>query len=189
VRGRFRAAFAKRCPGVTLPAGAWRQPWVVHITPWGAGEQAVLDYLARYTFRIALTNRRLVDLDERTVAFQYTDRPSGSRRICRISGPEFMRRYLQHVLPTGFHKVRYFGLWHPCKRAQAQRVRQALLLDHRPAPAPLTDRIAHVEVDRDPARAAGPTASVVPPLRLCPHCQRGHLVVLRHVSPIRSMGP
>jgi hypothetical protein len=189
VRGRFRAAFARRCPGVILPAGAWRKPWVVHITPWGAGEQAVLDYLARYTFRIALTNRRLVDLDEHTVAFQYTDRPTGSRRICRVSGHEFMRRYLQHVLPTGFHKVRYFGLWHPSKRAQAQRVRHALLLDHRAAPAPLADTITGAAVDPDPACAAGPTASVVPPVRLCPLCRHGHLVVVRRVSPIRSMGP
>ena len=100
-----------------------------------------------------------------------------------------MRRYLQHVLPTGFHKVRYFGLWHPSKRAQAQRVRHALLLDHRPGPAPLADTITGAAVDPDPACATGPTASVVPPVRLCPLCRHGHLVVVRRVSPIRSMGP
>jgi hypothetical protein len=83
VRGRFRAVFQRRCPGVSLPAAVWRTPWVVHITPWGVGEPAVLDYLARYVFRIALTDRRIVDLDGETVSFQYRDRkgpgPAGSR--------------------------------------------------------------------------------------------------------------
>ena len=85
VRGRFRAVFEKRCPGVSLPAAVWRTPWVVHITPWGVGEQAVLDYLARYVFRIALTDRRIVGLDDETVTFQYRDRKAG--RTADLPGP------------------------------------------------------------------------------------------------------
>src|SRR3954465_13365155 len=110
----------------------------LYITPWGVGEQAVLDYLARYVFRIALTDRRIVGLDDETVSFQYRDRKAGRTRICRVPGHEFLRRYLQHVLPKGFHKVRYFGLWHPSRRSQATRVRHALRLDRptRPPPRP-----------------------------------------------------
>ena len=98
-------------------------------TAWGDGEQAVLEYLARYVFRIALTNARIVGLDDETVTIQATGnaRP-GRRQTCRLSGDEFMRRFLQHVLPRGFHKVRYFGLWHPRQRHTADRVRQMLQL-------------------------------------------------------------
>ena len=68
-------------------------------------------------FRIALTNTRIVALDGEAVTIQYKERKTGRRRTCRLSGAEFMRRFLQHVLPRGFHKVRYFGLWHPKWRA------------------------------------------------------------------------
>lgn len=95
---------------MNVPATVWRTPWVVHVTPWGTGEQAVLDYLARYAFRIALTDRRIVALDEKTVTFQYRGREAGRPRRCQVSSHEFLRRYLQHVLPKGSHKVRSFGL-------------------------------------------------------------------------------
>ena len=71
----------------------------------------MLHYLARYVFRIAITNARIVGLEDAGVTFEYRDRGTG-RRTCRLSGEVFMRRFLQHVLPRGFHKVRYFGLWH-----------------------------------------------------------------------------
>ena len=82
----------------------------------------MLDYLARYVFRVALTNARIVGLDDQTVSIQYKERKTGRPRTCRLSGDEFMRRFLQHVLPRGFHKVRYFGLWHPAQRHNATRV-------------------------------------------------------------------
>ena len=100
------------------------------------GEQAVLDYLARYVFRVALTNARIVGLDDQTVTIQYKERKTGRPRTCRLSGDEFMCRFLQHVLPRGFHKVRYFGLWHPAQRHNATRVRQMLQLRGPPEPGP-----------------------------------------------------
>src|SRR5215472_9507156 len=59
-RARFRDAFARLCPAAVLPPHVWHIPWVVHITPWGQGQQAALDYLARYAFRIAITNNRIL---------------------------------------------------------------------------------------------------------------------------------
>ena len=97
----------------------------------------MLDYLARYVFRIAITNARIVGLDDAGVTFRYRDRKIRRRRICRLSGDEFMRRFLQHVLPRGFHKVRYFGLWHPAHRQDAARVRQMLQLQAPPPAGPL----------------------------------------------------
>ena len=98
----FRDSLKKICPGLELPSHVFDQRWVVHIQPWGQGEQAVLDYLARYAFRIAITNHRLIALDEAGVTFRYKDRKAKRHKPCSLTGHEFMRRYLQHVLPKGF---------------------------------------------------------------------------------------
>ena len=78
----------------------------------------MLDYLARYVLRVAVTNTRIVALDDQAVTIRHKHRKSNRWRISRIPGQEFMRRFLQHVLPKGLHKVRYFGLWHPARRKE-----------------------------------------------------------------------
>ena len=123
VRGKLRAGLQKSRPDLVLPDAVWSKPWVVQCTPWGEGEQAVLDYLARYVFRVAITNTRIVGLDDQAVTIRHKHRKSNRWRISRIPGQQFMRRFLQHVLPKGLHKVRYFGLWHPVRRKDAARAR------------------------------------------------------------------
>jgi uncharacterized Zn finger protein (UPF0148 family) len=183
VRGKFRALLQRRCPDLVIPDVVWQVPWILHVTAWGNGEQAVLDYLARYVFRIALTNARIVGLDDETVTIQHKDRKTGHARTCRLSGDEFMRRFLQHVLPRGFHKVRYFGLWHPAQRHNAARVRQMLQLQVPPKPDPLQDPSVPPPEPID--------AEPVPPIEpmICPHCQQGRLIFIRRLSPQQAMGP
>lgn len=177
VRGKLRAALAKSRSDLVLPEAAWSKPWVVHCTPWGTGEQAALDYLARYVFRIAITNSRIVGLDDQTVTFRYKQRKSNRWRACRVEGMEFMRRFLQHVLPKGLHKVRYFGLWHPTKREDAARARLMLQLDQpvqlRPAKA--------AETAFQPARPGAEHA--------CPCCRLGRLRFVREISPRWAQAP
>jgi hypothetical protein len=181
LRGKLRAAFAKRRSDLVLPQAAWSKPWVVHCTAWGTGEQAVLDYLARYVFRVAITNTRIVGLDDQAVTIRYKQRKSNRWRTSRILGQEFMRRFLQHVLPKGLHKVRYFGLWHPARRKHAARARLLLLLDRSVAPrqAEMSENAA------DPS--AGQADSDGP--RICPCCGKGLLVLVRRLSPKRAQGP
>ena len=176
VRGKLKALLRRRRPDLLLPAEAWRKPWIVHITSWGQGEPAVLDYLARYVFRVAITNARILDLDDDTVTIRSQRRKSARPRTSRIAGQEFVRRFLQHVLPKGFHKVRYFGLWHPANRDLAARVRLMLGLDQ-PA-APTGDAAEPI---------AGAPASAQPPA--CPHCRVGHLVLIGRLTPCYPMGP
>ncbi len=184
VRGRFRAAIVRRFPDLDIPGEVWRKPWVAHVTVWPAGEDAILEYLARYVFRIAITDRRILAVDDRSVTFAYKDRNSGRHKTCRISADEFLRRFLQHVLPKGFHKVRYAGLWHPSKRRHLLRLRHALLLD-RPAVI-AADDIAAIAAEPTPPAGAGP----VPPIPVaCPHCRTGHLVFRHRLSPIRPRAP
>jgi Putative transposase len=189
VCGKFRAMLRRKCPDLVIPDTVWRTRWILHVTAWGIGEQAVvsavLDYLSRYVFRVAVTNARIVGLDDQTVTIEYKERKTGRRRTCRLSGAEFMRRFLQHVLPRGFHKVRSFGLWHPAQRHNAARVRQMLQL-------------------QAPPRADQPPQPVVPPIepgtkprplvepQICPHCCRGRLVFIRTVprhTPRQAMTP
>ena len=90
VHGKFRAMLRRKRPDLVISDAAWRTRWILHVTAWGNGEQAVLDYLARYVFRVALTNARIVGLDDQTVTIQYKERKTGHRRTCRLSGHEFI---------------------------------------------------------------------------------------------------
>jgi hypothetical protein len=182
VRGKFRALLLRKHPDLIIPDAVWRTRWVLHVTAWGTGERAVLDYLARYVFRIALTNARIVGLDDEAVTIQYTERRTGRARTCHLRGVEFMRRFLQHVLPRGFHKVRYFGLWHPAQRRNAARVRQMLQLQTPPRDAPLQDPDATPLIPTN----AKPIPPSEPPI--CPRCQ-GRLIFIRTLSPRQAMAP
>ena len=177
VRAKMRAALAKRRPDLDLPEAAWGKPWVIQCTAWGEGAEAVLRYLARYLFRVAITQSRIVGLDDAGVTIRHKHRASNRWRTTRLEGSEFMRRFLQHVLPKGLHKVRYFGLWHHSRRDHAADARQMLVLD-RPSGAASTAQ------PPDPS-----TALPAPPSRLCPHCKTGHLAHVRKLYPRQVRGP
>jgi hypothetical protein len=90
-----------------------KKRWVVYAKPPFAGPQAVLAYLSRYTHRVAISNRRLVGFDEAAVTFRYKDyRRDGAERqqVMTLATDEFIRRFLIHVLPRGFHRIRHYGL-------------------------------------------------------------------------------
>jgi hypothetical protein len=177
-RARFRDAFASLCPDADLPPHVWQIPWVVHIMPWGEGQQAALDYLARYAFRIAITNNRILAVDDATVTYRYKDRAADRQRNETVAGHEFIRRFLQHVLPAGFHKLRYYGLWHASRRQPLRNLKYLLLLAQ---PASQPAEPTRPEPDADPQAS--------PALRRCPHCKTGHLTPLRRMSPARAQGP
>lgn len=133
-----------------IPARAWRQKWVVDVQPVGRGQTA-LRYLAAYVQKTALSASRLVGCDEHTVTFTYSDRATGQTRALRLSGQEFLRRFLQHVLPPGFQRVRHFGWLSPAAKKRWERLHA--LLDWRPAPLP-------------------ELSTLNPQLPLCPRCQK-----------------
>jgi hypothetical protein len=185
VRGKLKAALTKRRPDLVVPKAAWGKPWVADCTPWGEGDEAVLRYLARYVFRVAITNSRIVGLDDKGVTIRHKDRKSMQWRTTRLSGHECMRRFLQHVLPKGLHKVRYYGLWHPTRREHAQRARLMLLLDRPATPSPATGSAE--TVDRAHDRSADHTPS--DETRICPCCHQGRLVRVARLYPKQASGP
>jgi hypothetical protein len=202
LRGTFRDGLRTLDPDLhaAVPESAWRQEWVVHCQPWGHGPQGVLDYLARYVFRIAITNRRLLGMDATSVTFRHKDRKAGAWRTCRLEGTEFMRRYLQHVLPKGFHKVRYYGLWHHANRPLAARARQMLLMEPGTNESPMPSGAVTAPA---PSLAPGFATGIAPrpeadasdvtePLHsapICPYCRAAVLVHVREIPKPHCRGP
>lgn len=129
VAAKFRDGLKKQAPQLydRIDPSVWRDPWVVHCQPVGKG-QAALKYLATYIFRPAISNGRLLSLENGIVSFRYQDSQTKQWKICRLKALEFLRRYLQHVLPRGFVKVRYYGLYGHRHRQRLSRLRQKL--DH-----------------------------------------------------------
>jgi hypothetical protein len=151
--------------------------WVVYCQPPWAGPEKVLDYLSRYTHRIAISNHRLRGLDDGRVTFDYRDRRDGNRRKqLTIKASEFIRRFLLHVVPAGFCRVRHYGfLATRVKQERLQRCR--MLLGQEAAPP--------AEVPNNPLALLLHLTGV--DVRQCPQCQQGTMVVVERLpSPQRS---
>ena len=129
---------------------AWLSPlyakeWVVYAKPPFGGPEQVLKYLARYTHRVAISNHRLVKLAEGRVTFRYKDyADSRKEKLLTLSAEEFLRRFVQHVLPKGFMKIRHYGLLSSRQREVRLHLARRLLLasavltmPSQPAPEPL----------------------------------------------------
>jgi hypothetical protein len=124
-RAKFRDELKKTSLFERVPAEAWTKDWVVHCQPVGSGV-AALKYLAPYIFRVAISNNRIVKLEDDQVTFRYKDSQTGETRHCPVTAEEFIRRFLQHVLPKGFVKVRYYGFFSHGNRHLLQTIRQLL---------------------------------------------------------------
>jgi hypothetical protein len=137
----------------------------VYSKPPTAGATVVLKYLARYTYRVAISNSRLVHVSEEEVTFTYKDyRRANETREMTLTVAEFARRFLQHILPRGFVRVRHYGLL-------ANRGREEKLQRCR--------RLLGVAPSRQQGEGAGEAAeSVAKPSRTCPVCGRGEMEVV-----------
>jgi len=124
-RAKFRDQLKKTALFVQVEPRVWRKDWVVHSAPVGSGQQA-FQYLAPYIFRVAISNNRLRSLEQGTVTFSYKESATDQLKRCTVTAQEFIRRFLQHVLPPRFIKVRYYGLLSPSNRPLLQLARQLL---------------------------------------------------------------
>lgn len=152
--------------------------WVVYAKRPFAGPEQVLDYLGRYTHRIAIANQRLCSLDDESVRFRYTDyRRAGASRqkTMTLSATEFIRRMLLHVLPPGFHRIRYYGFL--ANRNRQEKLAECRRLLHAP-PLPSAEQDGRVTTDyRDRYEALTGRS-----LRRCPRCDDGNMLVVDHLA-------
>ena len=108
-----------------VPKAIWRKNWVVDIEQVGSGQEA-LKYLTPYIFRVAISNKNILKVTDRGVTFRYRDRDSDTTRTTTLPAEQFIHRFLQHVLPKGFQKVRTYGLYHPKQRHKLKVVKEQL---------------------------------------------------------------
>ena len=104
-----------------IPSQVWEKNFVVNSQAVGSSERSI-KYLAPYVFKVAISDYRIVKLENRCVRFKYRKSNSNRWRTMELDVIEFMRRYLQHVLPTGFMKIRYFGFLNPNCRTPLQKI-------------------------------------------------------------------
>jgi hypothetical protein len=145
----------------------YKTKWVVYLKASFGGPQQTLDYLGRYTHRIAISNARLLAVHDNRVHFAYRDRRDGDKlKECDVSAAEFIRRFLQHALPKGFVRLRHFGfLANGCKRDSLARCRE--LLHALPPPKPETKTVQ-----------AWLQKLTGVDITLCRHCHIGHMMLV-----------
>jgi hypothetical protein len=131
-RAKFRDELKKTGLFDQVAPQVWHKKWVVHCQAVGRGERA-LKYLAAYIFQVAISNNRIVKVENGQVTFRYKNRHSRKFSYCTLPAEKFIQRFLQHILPKGFIKVRYYGLFSPSYRPWLHQLR---LLLTPPAPEP-----------------------------------------------------
>jgi hypothetical protein len=161
--------------------GAWRLllaklralRWVVYAKPPFSGPESVLDYLSRYTHRIAISNERLLALDQDRVRFRYKDYAHGNAiKVMELPATEFLRRFLLHVVPRGFRRVRHYGLLANCRRAERLARCRELLAIAPPPPPPPADSLAE---------AVQRLMSV--DITRCPRCGQAGMQIVEDLPP------
>ena len=166
---------AKSDDFASIPPSVWEQDWVVHCKPVRDGRTA-FKYLAPYIFRVAISNRRIVKVENDQVTFRYKTN-SGQAKFCTLPTEKFIHRFLQHVLPKSFVKVRYYGLFSPAHRQQRAALRAYL------AAAPAQADAVDLKTPPDSSSSTSPSSRSV----RCPAC--GHVMQLQAALPPLGRAP
>lgn len=124
-RAKFRDEFKKTNLFAKVPLCVWKKDWVVHCKPVGSAQEA-LKYLAPYVYRVAITNNRILKLENNKVTFRYKNANTENWESVTLQVMEFIRRFLQHVVPKSFVKIRYYGFLSPTKRRRLEIIRYIL---------------------------------------------------------------
>ncbi len=169
-RAKFRDAMRRAGLLEQIDPAVWRHNWVVHSQPAGDG-RASLKYLASYVFRVAISDHRVLSCDDGRVRFSYRKSASTRRRTMTLDASEFIRRFLQHVLPSGFQKVRHYGFASPNAKLSLEAVRWLITL--------------HAGLHFQLSPLPTPPANLTPPLH-CPECGMP-LLLLCFVRPGKTI--
>ena len=172
-RAKFRDQLKKSDLFAAVDQQAWKKKWVVHSQPVGSGESA-FKYLAPYIFRVALSNNRLRQLHDGQVTFSYKESATDQLKRCTLTAQEFIRRFLQHVLPNRFIKVRYYGLLSPGNRHLLAQARLLLATHNSPTQPPAI-------LPAEQLAIGNPQSAIL----TCPHCG-GPLTLLGPIARGRA---
>ena len=128
-KAKFRDAMKKAQLFDKIDPELWKRQWVVDDQAVGKGQNS-LRYLSRYVFRVAISNNRIKSIENQTIKFLYKDRKKKTWKTIRLDAMEFIRRFLQHVLPKGFMKIRHYGFLNPNSPFSIEQLRELISLIH-----------------------------------------------------------
>jgi hypothetical protein len=175
-RAKLRDALASENLIELVDARVWKKKWVVQCQRAGGGKE-VLAYLARYIHRVALTNESIERFKDDRVTFRYIDSKTKQTHSCNLLAQDFLSRFLQHVLPRGFKKTRYYGLLSSAagsKLDTAQRILRSRVgltrREHCPASSPQHDQAGETDL----------------PTKSCPECRLGQLRIVARFARLRG---
>ena len=149
-----------------------KKTWVIYIKPYLENPQTILQYLSRYTYKIAISNQRIISVNQQGVTFSYTDyADNDKRKVMHLEGVEFLRRFLQHVLPRGFMRIRHYGfLANSVRKKRLESIRQLL------------DNLQGIKIK---LKSENPKNALSTKQILCPKCQQGEMHIIMHLKKVK----
>jgi hypothetical protein len=173
-RGKFISSLNKQLPQEKrFLKELYRTQWVVYAKEPFAGPEQVVNYLGRYTHKIAISNHRLLSVDEHNVRFKYVDYRDNKQKEMTLSGFEFIRRFCQHILPKGFVRIRHYGLLSSTQKPVLRQLQSEFGWYFQKPESKKSWKmicIEHLHFDPD----------------LCPYCKKGKMVTLEMILPGRA---
>jgi hypothetical protein len=165
-RGKFIGTLQKLLPQEKrFIRELYRTNWVVYAKEPFAGPEQVIEYLGRYTHKVAISNHRLLNVDETGVRFRWRDYRDNQVKVMTLEGPEFLRRFCQHILPKGFVRIRHYGLLSTTRREQLRELQQAFGIE---IPSKREKKnwrdVCREHLNYNPD--------------ICPQCRKGHMVTI-----------
>jgi hypothetical protein len=173
-RGKFLSSLQQVLPQErTFVRELYKTNWVVYAKEPFSGPDQVIEYLGRYTHKTAISNHRLVSIDETGVQFRYRDYRDNKQKQMRLSGTEFLRRFCQHILPKGFVRIRHYGVLASKNRPQLRQIQQEHGIQVRQERQHKDwKQLCREHLGYDPD--------------LCPHCKKGKMVTIERFDPVRG---
>jgi len=164
-----------------------QKEWVVYCKKPFAGPEKVLDYIGRYTHRVAISNNRILGVEDGSVTFGYRDRKNADvRKTMTLKAEEFTRRFLLHVLPEGFVRIRHFGfLANRCKKENVQKCRE--LIGSLPAGKHNSTQQPHQYLEKTTQELMLDLTGI--DISICPRCKKGTLRIIREIFPLWKLKP
>ncbi len=155
---------------------AWEKDWVVYTKEPFAGPVSVVEYLGRYTHKIAISNHRLLNIDDQGVTFRWRDYRDNRQKSMTLNGNEFLRRFCQHILPSGFVRIRYYGILSATRKEDFRQLQISM---------GLKPSSVNKKMDRKPWKEICRSHLGYDP-DLCPHCKAGHMILVERFTPERG---
>jgi hypothetical protein len=173
-RGKFISGLGKIIPQEKgFIRSLYKTNWVVYAKEPFAGPDQVIEYLGRYTHKVAISNHRILNISDQGVTFRWRDYRDNKGKVMRLTGAEFLRRFCQHILPRGFVRIRHYGILSSSKK----ELLRSLQFLHGITPTVLPEKKQWKEICREHLNWDPD---------LCPHCGKGNMITIEKFIPGRS---